>query len=237
MRWPVELPEAAKGQSLETIDRRGKYLIFKFQSGSVIVHLGMSGNLRVVSHRTKLRPHDHIDLEFDHQHIVRLNDPRRFGCVLWQPDDPLTHPLLASLGPEPLTEEFDDEYLYRKTRERGRPIKPFLMDSRNVVGVGNIYANEALFRARIRPQTPASRISKRRLSNLVSAVKGTLNDAIDAGGTTLRDYVGSNGEPGYFELQLDVYNRAGEPCNACGRLLKGLVFAQRQTVYCTACQR
>ena len=237
MRWPVELPKSIRNQFLETVDRRGKYLVFRLQTGSIIVHLGMSGSLRIVDSRSKLRPHDHIDLEFDEDHIVRLNDPRRFGCVLWQVGDPMSHPLLANLGPEPLSEEFNVDYLFQATRERNRPIKPFLMDAHNVVGVGNIYANEALFRSRIRPQTPARRISKHRISSLVASVKSTLTDAIEAGGTTIRDYVGSNGEPGYFELQLDVYNRAGEPCTVCGRRLKGLVLAQRQTVYCTGCQR
>ena len=196
----------------------------------------MSGNLRVVNSRTQLLPHDHVDLIFDGDQIVRLNDPRRFGCVLWQPGDAMSHPLLKLLGPEPLSNEFDADYLFQATRNRNRSIKSFLMDSHQVAGVGNIYANEALFRARIRPQTPVKRISKTRISNLVDSVKATLCDAIEAGGTTLRDYVGSNGEPGYFELQLDVYNRAGEPCNICGRNLKGLMFGQRQTVYCTSCQ-
>lgn len=197
----------------------------------------MSGHVRVVEPSTALLPHDHIDFHFDDHRTLRLNDPRRFGSVHWSDEDPLQHKLLAKLGVEPLTSAFNGEFLYQQSRNRNAAVKNFIMDSHIVVGVGNIYANESLFLAHIRPTTPAGKISRVRYERLADAIKSTLERAIDAGGTTLRDFVGFNGEPGYFALQLDVYGRANEPCVQCGRRLKGTVLGQRQTVYCPACQR
>lgn len=202
-----------------------------------MLHLGMSGHVRVVKPHTELLPHDHIDFYFEEDLVLRLNDPRRFGSVHWCNDDAYQHPLLAHLGVEPLTDEFDGNLLFRQSRQRNVAVKNFIMDSHVVVGVGNIYANESLFLANIRPTTPAGKISRLRYQRLVDAIKSTLARAIEAGGTTLRDFVGFNGEPGYFALQLDVYGRADQPCVNCGRRLTGIVLGQRQTVYCTACQR
>ena len=196
----------------------------------------MSGSLRIVGRQQDLLPHDHIDLIFG-RHILRFNDPRRFGSMHYHEGDVLDHKLLCELGPEPLSNLFDGEYLYRASRKRQGSIKTFLMNSRVVVGVGNIYANEALFRARIRPSRAAGRVSANRYEHLAEAIKAVLAEAIEVGGTTLRNYVGSNGEPGYFSLELAVYGRAGEPCVACERNLVGTVLGQRQTVYCPSCQR
>lgn len=197
----------------------------------------MSGHLRVVSSEAPLRPHDHIDFQFEDDRVLRFNDPRRFGSVHWHTHAVLEHPLLISLGVEPLSDDFDGTYLYERSRQRGAAVKNFIMDAHIVVGVGNIYANESLFLARIRPTTPAGSISRLRYDRLADAIKLILQRAIDAGGTTLRDFVGFDGEPGYFALQLDVYGRAGKACIHCGRRLKGIVLGQRQTVYCSNCQR
>ena len=190
----------------------------------------------MVTPKMPLGKHDHIDFVFDQERILRFNDPRRFGSVHWTEEDPYQHSLLKDLGPEPLGEDFDGVYLFQQSRKRSTPVKNFIMNSHVVVGVGNIYANESLFRSKIRPSTKAGRISKKQYSTLVSQIKETLTNAIEVGGTTLRDYLGSNGEPGYFGLKLDVYGRAGEPCNTCGHTLKGTVLGQRQTVHCPKCQ-
>ena len=197
----------------------------------------MSGSLRVVTALQEIRSHDHIDWTFEKHRVLRFNDPRRFGSVHWAKANPLNHKLLASLGPEPLGPSFTSDYLYRVTRKKIKPIKNLLMDSHVVVGVGNIYANEALFRARVRPTTSAGRIARVRLSRIVHAVREVLEEAIVLGGTSLRDYFGSNGEPGYFSQKLNVYGRAGEPCTVCSHTLRGIVLGQRQTVYCPHCQR
>ena len=235
-RWPVEIPNRLLGQTLLALSRRGKYLLFRFQAGTQIVHLGMSGSLRVTSPAEQIRPHDHIDWCFSTTRTLRFNDPRRFGSVHWTTAEPLTHRLLRHLGPEPLEANFDADYIYQVSRGKKTSIKNFLMDSRVVVGVGNIYANEALFRARIRPTTRAGSMSRLRLRRLVEAVRTVLQEAIELGGTTLRDFLGSNGEPGYFSQELFVYGRAGAPCLVCERKLKGIVLGQRQTVYCSSCQ-
>ena len=197
----------------------------------------MSGHLRVVSSEAPLRPHDHIDFQFEDDRVLRFNDPRRFGSVHWHTHAVLEHPLLIRLGVEPLSDDFDGTYLYERSRQRDAAVKNFIMDAHTVVGVGNIYANESLFLARIRPTTPAGSISRLRYDRLADAIKLILQRAIDAGGTTLRDFVGFDGEPGYFALQLDVYGRAGKACVHCGRRLKRIVLGQRQTVYCSNCQR
>ena len=236
MRWPVQLPTTAIGEPLLDIDRRGKYLLFNFASGAIIIHLGMSGSLRVLSANTIVGPHDHADFEFENDRILRLNDPRRFGSIHWQAHGEL-HPLLASLGPEPLSDHFNPTYLFTRARQRKTAIKTFIMNSQVVVGVGNIYANEALFRAGIRPRRRTSSLTKREITELVAAIQATLEDALEMGGTTLRNYVGAQGKPGYFIQKLNVYGREGEPCFLCESTIKSVKLGQRQTVYCPQCQR
>lgn len=197
----------------------------------------MSGHLRIVRSDAPLRPHDHIDFDFEDERVLRFNDPRRFGSVHWCTEAVLEHPLLIDLGVEPLSDEFDGTYLFERSRQRKLAVKNFIMDAHIVVGVGNIYANEALFLARIRPTTAAGSISRLRYERLADSIKAILQRAIDAGGTTLRDFVGFDGQPGYFALQLDVYGRAEKSCIHCGGRLKGIVLGQRQTVYCPSCQR
>jgi len=244
LRQPVPrgLERRLAGLRVTTLSRRGKYLLLNCSrddsaAGSLIVHLGMSGRLWLVDAATPPEKHDHFDLEFDNGHIVRLRDPRRFGLVLWQSGDALQHPLLATIGPEPLTADFDGRVLHGATRKRSAAIKLVLMDSHVVAGVGNIYANEALFRAGIDPRISAQRISLVRCNALAAAVKQTLALAINAGGSTLRDYVGSDGRAGYFQNQFLVYGRAGEPCTRCGTIVRELRQAQRATSYCPQCQR
>lgn len=197
----------------------------------------MSGHLRIVRSDAPLRAHDHIDFYFEDEKVLRFNDPRRFGSVHWRTEAIYEHPLLNHLGVEPLSDEFDGTYLFERSRQRTLAVKNFIMDAHIVVGVGNIYANEALFLARIRPTTTAGSISRMRYERLADSIKVILQRAIDAGGTTLRDFVGFDGQPGYFALQLDVYGRADKPCIQCGKRLKGIVLGQRQTVYCPGCQR
>ena len=238
LRWPVpdDLPSRAGGQTITAVRRRAKYLLFDTDAGTLLVHLGMSGSLRVMSPTDTLLKHDHIDLVFENGRCLRYNDPRRFGCWLWlKPGEP--HPLLTHLGPEPLSDDFNGEYLYQRSRGRKAPIKQFLMDGKVVVGVGNIYANEALFLSGIAPSRAAGRISLARYRRLVENVKQVLTSAIMQGGTTLRDFVGGDGKPGYFAQQLYVYGRAGQPCKACGSELRESRLGQRTSVYCVTCQR
>jgi formamidopyrimidine-DNA glycosylase len=238
LRWPVpaDLSERVAGQTIIDISRRGKYLIVSLSHGALILHLGMSGSLRVLDSATPAGVHDHVDLILANQTCIRLRDPRRFGAVLWTESDAARHPLLASLGPEPLSDAFDGDYLYRISRGRSAAIKQFVMDSHHVVGVGNIYANEALFSAGIRPGMAAGRLSKTRCAALVLAIRQTLARAIEAGGSTLRDFVNSAGEPGYFQQQYKVYGRNGEPCRVCGQLIRLRRQGQRSTFYCATCQ-
>lgn len=238
LRKPVvpELAQALPGLRLHAVRRRAKYLLFDFGAGTLIVHLGMSGSLRVVAADAAPGPHDHLDLVFGAQ-ALRLRDPRRFGMVLWQAGAAAGHALLSGLGPEPLTADFDAAHLFRVTRGVRAPIKHVLMDSRRVVGVGNIYASESLFRARIHPQLPAGALGLRRCARLVEAVQATLAAAIEAGGSTLRDFVGSDGRPGYFQQQYFVYGREGQDCRQCGAPIRRFVSAQRAGYYCPACQR
>jgi formamidopyrimidine-DNA glycosylase len=233
---PADLAERLKGRRLAGVARRAKYLIFDFAAaGNLIVHLGMSGSLRVVETIEAAGPHDHVDLVFG-AHALRLRDPRRFGLVIWHPGAALTHPLLAHLGPEPLSDAFDGDWLYRASRGLRAPLKHFLMDARRVVGVGNIYASESLFRARIHPLTPAGRVGAQRYARLAQEIKATLAAAIEAGGSTLRDFVGGDGKPGYFQLQYFVYGRDGEPCRVCGTRIERVVSGQRATFFCPVCQ-
>ncbi|MGD9842577.1 MAG: bifunctional DNA-formamidopyrimidine glycosylase/DNA-(apurinic or apyrimidinic site) lyase [Steroidobacteraceae bacterium] len=239
LRWPVS-PSFARqlqGQKILDVQRRAKYLLILLQRGTVIWHLGMSGSLRVLAAGTSPQLHDHIDVELDSGRLLRFNDPRRFGCALWTNDDPAQHELIAHLGPEPLSDVFDTAYLIANTKGRRVTIKQFIMNAERVVGVGNIYASEALFRAGIRPKRMAGRIKRDELQRLVVAIKTVLAEAITVGGTTLRDYVNANGSPGYFKQKLFVYERAGEPCRVCKAAILQLVQGGRSTYYCPACQK
>lgn len=238
LRWPIPTDLAARlaGQRLLGIARRGKYLLFDFGEVTQIVHLGMSGSLRLAAPTEPPGVHDHIDWLFGDALLLRLRDPRRFGAVLWT-QDPLHHPLLAHLGPEPLTDAFDAAYLYDQCQRRSSAIKQVIMDAHVVVGVGNIYASESLFHAGIRPGTAARRLSRPTCSRLVTAIKKVLTAAIAAGGSSLRDYVSTDGELGYFQLQTRVYDRAGQPCRVCGTAVRRIVQGQRASFYCPACQR
>lgn len=242
LRWPVppDLDDLVRGRRIQAIVRRAKYLVFDLGSGGLILHLGMSGSLRVVAPDRPAEKHDHIDLLTDGPagpQALRYRDPRRFGCLLWQPGDAALHPLLASLGPEPLGDGFDAAYLHGALAGRQVAIKLALMDNHVVVGVGNIYANEALFRAGIRPDRPANALSRRDCARLVEVVRQTLADAIAAGGSTLRDFLHADGQPGYFQQQYAVYGRADEPCHACGSLVRQMRQGQRSTFWCPHCQR
>ena len=238
LRWPVppRLRGELRGRTVHAVGRRGKYLLFATEAGTLIVHLGMSGSLRLVPHEATAGKHDHLDVVLEGGQSLRLTDPRRFGAVLWTRADPARHRLLRHLGPEPLSADFDASHLHTKARGRKAAVKTFLMDSRIVVGVGNIYANEALFLAGIHPGRPAGRIALARHAELVAAVKRVLEAAIDAGGTTLRDFVGGDGRAGYFAQQLRVYGRAGAACPRCGGPIRTVRLGQRSTFYCPTCQ-
>jgi len=243
LRWPIP-PEVARelpGQRIDAVRRRAKYLLVDTAAGSALLHLGMSGSLRVLPATTPVAAHDHVDIAVDSGRVLRFNDPRRFGCLLWQPPGD-THPLLRALGPEPLSDAFDGtafngDYLFARSRGRSAPVKAFLMDQRIVVGVGNIYAAEALFAAGISPLRAAGRVSRERYGLLADAVKRILGHAITRGGTTLRDFISPDGTPGYFEQELSAYGRGGAPCPRCGRALRQASIGQRATVWCGHCQR
>jgi formamidopyrimidine-DNA glycosylase len=240
LRWPMPpgLDARLAGRVLVGVGRRGKYLLLAFDIGWLIVHLGMSGSLRWARAGQPLRAHDHFDIEFD-SGVLRLNDPRRFGAVLWHDAaaGPLhAHPLLASLGVEPLSPDFDGDMLYAATRGRRVSIKQLLLSGTVVVGVGNIYASESLFRAGIRPTTPAHRVGLQRCRRLAGAIRDTLRAAIAAGGSTLRDFVASDGQTGYFQLECNVYDRAGQPCRVCGKPVRVMRQQQRATYWCPSCQ-
>jgi len=238
MRWPVprRIASTLTGRTVRRVRRRGKYLLLDCEGGSVIIHLGMSGSLRVLERNDAPGAHDHVDIVFGARRL-RLRDPRRFGAVLWQPGEAEDHKLLAHLGVEPLSDAFTGDSLYRASRGRSVPIKQLLMNHAIVVGVGNIYASEALFRAGIHPKMPAGRLSRERSDRLVAAVRDTLHAALNAGGSTLRDFVDSEGKPGYFQDQRLVYDRAGEPCRVCARPIRAIRQGQRSTFYCPACQK
>ncbi|MCU0766093.1 MAG: bifunctional DNA-formamidopyrimidine glycosylase/DNA-(apurinic or apyrimidinic site) lyase [Gammaproteobacteria bacterium] len=238
LRWPVPAGLAAllAGQQLLAVDRRAKYLLFRFGAGTMLVHLGMSGSLRLVDAGASPGPHDHVDIAFGDR-VLRLRDPRRFGSVHWVGGDAGAHPLLARLGPEPLHAAFGTEWLHAQARRRRVTAKALLMDGHVVVGVGNIYANEALFRAGVRPTRRSNRLTRADCERLVTAVKAVLTEAIRHGGTTLRDFVREDGQPGYFRIELMAYGRGGEPCPRCGTAMKASRLGQRATVYCPRCQR
>jgi formamidopyrimidine-DNA glycosylase len=239
MRQPVpkRLQQLVAGATVRAVGRRGKYLLVDCGAGTLIVHLGMSGRLWVVRDGAPPAAHDHFDLVMDDGTVVRLRDPRRFGLVLWQAGDALAHPLLAGIGPEPLSAAFDGAALHAVTRGRSAPIKHVLMDSRVVAGVGNIYANEALYRAGVHPRAAAGRLTRARCERLAAMVRETLETAIAAGGSSLRDYVRSDGLAGNYQSQFLVYDRAGQPCRACGTKIRGIRQGQRSTYYCPRCQR
>ncbi|MGM0593616.1 MAG: bifunctional DNA-formamidopyrimidine glycosylase/DNA-(apurinic or apyrimidinic site) lyase [Pseudomonadota bacterium] len=239
LRWPVPHGLARKlaKQTIQRVERRAKYLLLGFERGTLILHLGMSGSLRIVAAAAAAGKHDHVDIVLDSGYALRLTDPRRFGAVLWTEEAPQRHELLAPLGPEPLSDAFNADYLFTRSRGRKSSIKSFIMDGKVVVGVGNIYASESLYLAGINPKRAAGRVSRERMARLVAAVKQVLADAIEQGGTTLRDFVGGDGRPGYFAQKLNVYGREGEPCPGCGKTIKQIVLGQRSTYYCPRCQR
>ncbi|MES9939326.1 MAG: bifunctional DNA-formamidopyrimidine glycosylase/DNA-(apurinic or apyrimidinic site) lyase [Candidatus Thiodiazotropha sp. 6PLUC2] len=238
LRWPIpeELPQLLTGRKLLAVARRGKYLLLSFHHGTLILHLGMSGSLRIVDPSSPAQKHDHFDLQLSSGKQLRLRDPRRFGAVLWTDKPPTQHPLIANLGPEPLADEFSGEYLHSRGSSRRIPVKQLIMDSKTVVGVGNIYASESLFKSGIHPTRPSNRISGERYLRLALAIEETLNAAIAQGGTTLRDFRREDGKPGYFAQQLQVYGKAGEPCPVCGNPIHSKAIAQRSTFFCKACQ-
>ena len=239
LRQPVpgDLGTLLTGKRLDVVDRRAKYLLFRFANETVIVHLGMSGSLRVVKAREPRLKHDHVEIAFGRERVMRLRDPRRFGLVLFCTQAPEQHPLLAHLGPEPFDDDFNGDYLHALACGRRAAVKNFIMDGRVVVGVGNIYASEALFRAGLHPARPAGRVSVKRYAALTGHVRDVLSEAIAAGGTTLRDFVRNDGEPGYFRHDLRVYGRAGEPCTVCGDTIRSRVIGQRSSFFCARCQR
>ncbi|EIJ43170.1 formamidopyrimidine-DNA glycosylase Fpg [Beggiatoa alba B18LD] len=238
LRWavPADLAEQLQGQTLQQIQRRGKYLLFTYPTGHLIIHLGMSGSLRIVSPDTALKKHDHVLIQFDNQQCLRYHDPRRFGCVLWTNEPAQQHPLLSVLGVEPLENEFTGEYLHQQAQKKQQAVKTFIMNSHIVVGVGNIYASESLFLAGIHPNRAAGDIDLTHYQTLANTIRDVLTAAIAMGGTTLRDFVNTQGEPGYFSQTLRVYDRAGLPCLNCGTPIERMVLGQRATYYCPQCQ-
>ena len=239
LRWPVpsDLAKRLRGRTIDKLERRSKYLLFRIGPDTLLVHLGMTGSLRVFSEAPARRAHDHVDLVLDDGTTLRYRDPRRFGAMLWVRGPAEAHPLLRSLGPEPFDSAFDAAYMWRALRKRKAAIKHALMDNRVVVGVGNIYANESLFRAAIRPGVAANRLSKARITRLVDEIRHVLSEAIAKGGSTLRDYVDSRGEAGTFQLEYFVYDRQGEPCRVCGTTIRLVRHGQRSSYYCPHCQR
>lgn len=238
LRWPVpeQLDRLVGGRTVRALERRGKYLLVRLDAGTLICHLGMSGSLRLTEAGVAPEKHDHLDLLLEDGRILRYRDPRRFGALLWC-DEPARHPLLAPLGVEPLDTDFNGAALYALCRGRATSIKALLMDAHLVVGIGNIYANEALFHAGIDPRLPAGRLSRPRCARLAAAVKDTLTRAIAAGGSSLRDFVDGHGQPGYFQQTYFVYGRAGEACRQCGGELRQIRQGARSTFFCPVCQK
>lgn len=239
LRWPVPVEQLSllKGCIVSSLSRRAKYVLIHTQNGSLILHLGMSGSVRIVDSSLEPGKHDHVDIVLNSGKSIRFNDPRRFGCLLFSSSDPLKHQLINHLGPEPLSDEFDAEYLYKQSRNRSVAVKNFIMDGKVVVGVGNIYASESLFLSGIRPTIAANKISKPRYEKLVASIKQVLSKAIESGGTSLRDFTQSDGKPGYFGQELRVYGKEGDPCPRCGAKIKQIVIGQRSSFYCAKCQR
>ncbi len=238
LRWPVpsHLHQVLLGKTITDIERRAKYLLIKIPGGSILIHLGMSGHLRILMKEHPPNKHDHIDIIFLNHKILRFADPRRFGAFLWIAGDPHEHLLLKNLGIEPLMKNFSGKYLYAKAQGRTMPIKSLLMDNKIVTGIGNIYATEALFAAGIHPRAPAQSLSLEQFNSLTKSIKKILRHAIKKGGTTLKDFINSDGKPGYFSNQLKAYGRAGLPCIICDTKLQSMKIGQRSTVYCKQCQ-
>ena len=248
LRWPIpdEMVEKLRNQQIVSVSRRGKYIGLHTSNGTMIIHLGMSGSLYLVAKNTPPLFHDHVDVHLDNNQWLRYTDPRRFGSILWcdnlesennSEHGWLKHPLLASLGPEPLTSDFHADYLAEKATGKKQAVKTFIMDSKQVVGVGNIYANEALFLSGIDPHKAAGKIKSKQFSKLVDCIKHVLSEAIEQGGTTLKDFVGGDGKPGYFKQSLNVYGRAGAACVTCSSILEESRLGQRSTVFCKRCQK
>ncbi len=239
LRWPVPqgLEQCLPGQRILAVERRAKYLLLRLDQGTLILHLGMSGSLRVLPSATPAEKHDHVDLLLEDDRCLRLRDPRRFGAVLWCTGEPEEHPLLRELGPEPLGSGFNGEHLYRSASGRRVAVKNLIMDSRVVVGIGNIYASEALFQAGIHPQRPCNRIALVRYQRLADAIRQILRRAIARGGTTLRDFSHADGSPGWFALSLKVYGKTGDPCPLCGDPIRQRRIGQRSSFFCARCQR
>jgi formamidopyrimidine-DNA glycosylase len=239
LRLPLDptLPHVLVGQTITAVERRGKYLLLRSASGTLLIHLGMSGHLRLYTGGTPATAYDHVELSLDNGRLLRLADPRKFGTVVWTTVNPLQHPLLVDLGPEPLVGDFTGDYLFAATRNRRIALKLLLMNNQVVVGVGNIYANESCFRARISPFIPAQQLSLTDCKHLVAMVQKVLREAIALGGTTLGDYVDSHGEPGYFSLKLAVYGREGKPCPVCGTAIIREPQGGRSTYWCSVCQK
>jgi formamidopyrimidine-DNA glycosylase len=239
MRWPIPtgLNAKLKNQKIISVKRRAKYLLIETKKGTLIMHLGMSGSLRILDTSEAVEKHDHFELQFKNGICLRLRDPRRFGCVLLSKDDPCQHKLLINLGPEPLAKEFNSELLFQKSRKRKTSIKQLIMDAKIVVGVGNIYASEALFLSGIKPKRLAGKITKKHAQDLTRAIKKILTQAIKQGGTTLKDFRSSDGKPGYFQQKLKVYDRKGKPCIKCKKPIKQITLGQRSTFYCSNCQK
>jgi formamidopyrimidine-DNA glycosylase len=240
LRWPIPADFAGRlsGRRVERLDRRGKYIIVTLDSGDrVILHLGMSGRIRVLDPAEPLQKHDHVDWRLDSGRVLRFHDPRRFGAMLWWPAREREHALLRGMGPEPFSDAFDGDYLFRLSRGRSAAVKSFVMDGRIVVGAGNIYATEALFRAGIRPTRAAGRLTRADCTRLAERIREVLAEAVELGGTTLRDFAGADGESGYFQQALSVYGRDGQACRVCGTAIRRLVIGQRSSFYCPRCQR
>lgn len=238
LRWPIpvgKIKQGLIGNSFSSIKRRAKYLILKSNRGSLLIHLGMSGSLRIFPYFVEPEKHDHVDFGFKNGSFLRFTDPRKFGSILWT-QDAENHPLIKNLGPEPLGNSFSGEYLFQLSRKRKTSIKNFIMNANIIAGVGNIYASEALFLSGIRPQKRAGSLSRKQFELLALGIKEILQSSIDQGGTTLRDFVGSNNKPGYFKNKLKVYGRAGQSCTACSKELKQIRLGQRSSVYCPQCQ-
>lgn len=239
LRWPIPtgLNNKLKNQKILSVTRRAKYLLIETAVGHLIIHLGMSGSLRILNKNEAVEKHDHFELQFKDGQCLRLRDPRRFGCVLWTKDNPCKHKLLTRLGPEPLDKSFNAELLFEKSRKRKTTIKQFIMDAKIVVGVGNIYASESLFLACVLPKKLAGKITKQQATDLTAAIKKILKHAIKQGGTTLKDFKSSDGKPGYFQQKLKVYDRKNEACSICKKPIKQITLGQRSTFYCSHCQK
>ena len=237
LRWPVDplLPALVKNHTIKSVSRRGKYILLEVADGEIMIHLGMSGSLRVLLKDVAVTKHDHIDIVLGNGKIIRYNDPRRFGSFIYNLEG-ARHKLLSKLGPEPLSDDFNTDYLYRIARSRKVAVKTLIMNSHVVVGVGNIYAQEALFRAGIKPQRAANKVTKVNVERLTDSIKHILQEAIKAGGSSLKDFTAADGKPGYFQHAHQVYARNGEACNQCGTALKQLLIGQRTSVHCTQCQ-